>query len=78
VVAEANDLKPRKVRVFRYTRGLSSPSGRPASLSAPYRDQPTNTGMSGPAGGRGEEHRWRHGTTNHEGNDPPASATRGN
>src|ERR1039457_4792515 len=45
VVAEANDLNPRKVRVFRYTCGLSSPSGRPASLSAPYRDRWPNPGM---------------------------------
>src|SRR5450755_4851972 len=53
VVAEANDLKPRKVRVFRYTRGLSSPSGRPASLSAPYRDQPANPGIRGSTDSRG-------------------------
>src|ERR1700734_2833728 len=29
-VAEANDLNPRKVRDFRYTRGFSSLSRRPA------------------------------------------------
>src|SRR5690349_3848031 len=52
VVADANDLNPRRVRVFRYTCRLPFPHGhRPlragddaavtyASLSAPYRDTP--------------------------------------
>jgi len=52
-VAEAKDLNPRRVRLFTYTRGLSSPFAhgpqlawygqgrRSASLSAPYRERPT-------------------------------------
>src|SRR5215471_89520 len=52
-VAEAKDLNPRRVRLFTYTRWLSSPfahgpvgkvttqSGRSASLSAHYRERTT-------------------------------------
>src|SRR5262250_25304 len=52
-VVEAKDLNPRRVRLFTYTRGLSSPfahgpvgkvttrSGRSASLSAHYRERTT-------------------------------------
>ena len=45
-VAEAKDLNPRKVRLFTYTRGLSSPplippAARSASLTAPYREGAT-------------------------------------
>jgi hypothetical protein len=45
-VAETKDLNPRRVRLFTYTRGLSSPRLIPrrsqsASLTAPYRERTT-------------------------------------
>src|ERR1700751_3143180 len=62
VVAEAKDLNPRRVRLFTYTRGLSSPFahapyGLPghagsASFPAPYREWTTVPAISAPWDGR--------------------------
>ena len=47
VVADANDLNPRRVRVFRYTCRLPSPLWARSSLSALYRAGPTRPGIRG-------------------------------
>src|SRR5713226_8691445 len=62
-VAEAKDLNPRRVRLFTYTRGLSSPSAdgpvrparmesaQPADFPAPYRERTTLLAIRAPCGG---------------------------